>query len=177
MIRRQKIAARHAPEMGVRSQREGSTPTHRKKNTPKTSCLAKVKVAAARARPSPPARRPRRPRLASSSRWRASTATSARASTPRASASVPVSTWAPSSSTSAPRSSSSRATPRATQEDAHCAAPHPARRAQRRGAQQAPRLGHDRVRRRAPEHPRDAAAQEGAPDRVSFSKKTPWRNG
>ena len=46
------------------------------------------------------------------------------------------------------------------QEDAHRAAPHPARRPQRRGAQQAPGLGHHRLRRCAPEHPRDAPPEE-----------------
>ena len=46
------------------------------------------------------------------------------------------------------------------QEVAHHPAPHPARGAQRRGAQQAARRRHHRVGRCAPEHPRGAPPEE-----------------
>ena len=155
MIRRQKIAARPRPEMCARGLLQtSSTPKHHVWQGKGGRGKGKAKSSGSSSSAS---------KAGLSSRWRASTATSARASTPRASASVPVSTWAPSSSTSAPRSSSSRARRARQQEDAHRAAPHPARRPQRRGAQQAPGLGHDRVRRCSPEHPRHASPKSRRP--------------
>ena len=50
-------------------------------------------------------------------------------------------------------------------------APHPARRPQRRGAEQAPGLGHHRLGRCAPEHPRHASPQEVDDQGLGLSAK------
>ena len=116
---------RRRPIDKTRAPRSLDVATHAaapRRHTLNPSCLAKEKAAAARARASPrAARRRRRPRPPPVPRGAPEPATRKGKYASRVGVGAGV-YMAPSSSTSAPRSSSSRATPRGQQEDAHRAA-------------------------------------------------------